>query len=175
MDPQSVPPELSDLSIIEQQLICRISPCINIHMLKHGGIASAGHCVTFPQEVNEPAKIFPRLPSEINIVRVRKLGKNDTSKDYSVRRQKIQEALLFLKNNNSAYTDIIISQDRLNSLPVDGELTSFQICISIIDQLYSNLKVQEGHSEGPCYFEMKIILRNFYQNCNVCILNWKTF
>ena len=81
MDPQSVPPELSDLSIIEQQLICRISPCINIHMLKHGGIASAGHCVTFPQEVNEPAKIFPRLPSEINIVRVRKLGKNDTSKD----------------------------------------------------------------------------------------------
>ena len=126
MDPQSVPPELSDLSIIEQQLICRISPCINIHMLKHGGIASAGHCVTFPQEVNEPAKIFPRLPSEINIVRVRKLGKNDTSKDYSVRRQKIQEALLFLKNNNSAYTDIIISQDRLNSLPVDGELTSVQ-------------------------------------------------
>jgi hypothetical protein len=100
MDPQSVPPELSDLSIIEQQLICRISPCINIHMLKHGGIASAGHCVTFPQEVNEPAKIFPRLPSEINIVRVRKLG---------------------------------------------------------------------------CYFEMKIILRNFYQNCNVCILNRKIF
>jgi TATA-binding protein-associated factor Taf7 len=44
MDPQSVPPELSDLSIIEQQLICRISPCINIHMLKNGGIASAGHC-----------------------------------------------------------------------------------------------------------------------------------
>ena len=126
MDPQSVPPELSDLSIIEQQLICRISPCINIHMLKHGGIASAGHCVTFPQEVNEPAKISPRLSSEINIVRVRKLGKNDTSKDYSVRRQKIQEALLFLKNNNSAYTDIIISQDRLNSLPVDGELTSVQ-------------------------------------------------
>jgi hypothetical protein len=86
------PHELSDLSIIEQQLICRISPCINIHMLKHGGITSAGHCVTFPQEVSEPAKIFPRLPSE-------------------------------------------------------------------------------GHSEGPCYFEMKIILRNFYQNCNVCILN----
>jgi hypothetical protein len=32
----------------------------------------------------------------------------------------------FLKHNNSAYTDIIISQDRLNSLPVDGELTSVQ-------------------------------------------------
>ena len=45
------------------------------YAFKHGGIASAGHCVTFPQEVNEPAKIFPRLPSEINIVRVRKLVK----------------------------------------------------------------------------------------------------
>jgi hypothetical protein len=49
-------------------------PRISLIRCRTGRIASAGHCVTFPQEVNEPAKIFPRLPSEINIVRVRKLG-----------------------------------------------------------------------------------------------------
>jgi hypothetical protein len=36
MDPQKLPTELSGLTIIEQQLICRISPCMNVHMLKHG-------------------------------------------------------------------------------------------------------------------------------------------
>ena len=55
MNPKLLPSALYDLSIIEQQLISRISPCINVHMLKHGGIASSGHCVTFPQEINEPA------------------------------------------------------------------------------------------------------------------------
>lgn len=70
MDPGKVPEELKDLTIIEQ-LISRISPCINVHMLTHGGIASSGHCVTFPQEINELAKFFPRLPPEIQIIKVR--------------------------------------------------------------------------------------------------------
>jgi hypothetical protein len=47
--------------IVEQQLISRISPCINLHMLKHGGFAANGHCVAFPQEVSEPGKIFPNI------------------------------------------------------------------------------------------------------------------
>ena len=110
------------MSIKKRRFICRISPCMNVHMLKHGGIASSGHCFTFRQEVNEPAQIFPRLPNEINFIRVRKIGKKETSKDYSVRRLKVQNALLFLKNNNPAYSDLIISQERLETLPENGEL-----------------------------------------------------
>ena len=114
MDPGVVPPELKDLTIVEQQLISRISPCINLHMLKHGGLVANGHCVAFPQEVSEPGKIFQK--------RVRKQGENDTSKKFNVRRYKIQNALIWLKENNSVYSDIIISQDRINLLPLDGEL-----------------------------------------------------
>ena len=88
---------MSDLTVIEQQLISRISPCINVHLLNHGGIASSGHCVTFPQEVNEPAKRFPRLPKEIEVPKVKKQGQNDTLKDFVVRRYKIKNALTFLK------------------------------------------------------------------------------
>ena len=121
MDPKALPFELRDLSVIEQQLICRIAPCINIHMLKHGGISANGHCVTFPQEINEPAKIFPRLPNEVSIIKVRKRGKNDSSKDFRVRRFHVQNALIWLKENNPAYFDIEVSQDRLNKLPLDGE------------------------------------------------------
>jgi hypothetical protein len=47
MGPKPQPEHLKNLTATEQQLICKISPCFNIHMLKYGGIASSGHCVTF--------------------------------------------------------------------------------------------------------------------------------
>ena len=53
---------------------------------QHGGIAANGHCVAFPQEIDKPAKILPNLPSEINIIKVRKQGQNDTFKDFNVSR-----------------------------------------------------------------------------------------
>ena len=101
MDPGVVPPELKDSTIVEQQLISRISPCINLHMLKHGGLAANGNCVAFPQEVSEPGKkMFPKLPAEVNIITVRKQGEHDTSKEFNVRRYTIQNALIWLKENN---------------------------------------------------------------------------
>ena len=140
MDPGLVPAELTDLSVVEQQLICRISPAIHVHMLKHGGIASSGHCVTFPQDVNEPAQIFPQLPHEINIIRVRKTGKNDSSKEFRVRRYTVQSALQWLKTNNPAYSDIIISDERLNLLPINDELHTNNV----------NVNDYENHADkGP--------------------------
>jgi hypothetical protein len=142
MDPGVVPPELKDLTIVEQQLISRISPCINLHMLKHGGLAANGHCVAFPQEVSEPGKISPKLPSEVNIKRIRKQGENDTSKEFNVMRYKIQNALIWLKENNSVYSDIIISQDRINLLTVDGELED-------ISTLEYREETQHLNDQGP--------------------------
>ena len=93
MNPVTMPEELINLSVIEEQLICRISPCINVHMLQHGGKQSSGHCGTYPQDVNEPAQIFPRLSPEIQTIKVRIQGRNDTSKNFRVRRFKIHHAL----------------------------------------------------------------------------------
>ena len=137
-----VPPELADLSIIEQQLIARISPCISIHMLKHGSLAASGHCVSFPQEVNEPCKILPLLPSDVQIIKVRKQGKNDISKDFKVRHFKVQHSLEWLKKNNPVYADITISLERLSLLPTDGELPNIQT-------LEYDPKTKHSHDEGP--------------------------
>jgi hypothetical protein len=95
-------------------------------LLNHGGIGSSGHCVTFSQEVNEPLNIFPRLPKEIEVLKVRKQGQNDTSKDFVARRYKVQNALNFLKINNPAFADIIIDIDRINYLPIEGELSDIE-------------------------------------------------
>jgi signal recognition particle subunit SEC65 len=149
MDPGNTPQELMDLTMVEQQLISKISPCINVHMLKHGGIASSGHCVTFPQEVNEPGQIFPRLPQEIQIIRVRKQGKNNTSKEFRVRRFKVQHALVWLKSNNPAFSDIIISQERLEALPTDGEIENINTVEYAPDTVH-------GSDKGPAPEQMDL-------------------
>jgi len=71
----------------KQQFIARKSPCMHVCMLKHGGIASTGHCVTFPQQLNEPVKIFPRLPHEIDIIKGTRQGNQNTGKDFKESRK----------------------------------------------------------------------------------------
>ena len=126
MDPCHVPEELSEMSDAEQMLIARLAPTVHVHMLKHGGIASRGHCIAFPQAVQEPATILPRLPAEVDIIRVRRQGKDDTHKDFKVRRQRVEGALRWLKDNNPAYGDIVIDDSRIQNLPEDGDLPNLR-------------------------------------------------
>ena len=122
MDPGVVTQELSGLTDAEQMLIARLAPAIHVRMLKHGGIAARGHCIAFPQAVQEPATILPRLPAEVDIIRVRRQGKDDTHKDFRVRRHRVEAAIRWLKDNNPAYSNIIIDDTRIENLPEDGEL-----------------------------------------------------
>ena len=75
MDPMAVPEILSNMSDAEQMLIARLAPTVHVHLLKHGGIASKGHCIAFPQAVQEPATILPRLQEYVDLIRVRRQGK----------------------------------------------------------------------------------------------------
>ena len=125
MDPMDVPDILSDMSDAEQMLIARLAPTVHVHLLKHGGIASKGHCIAFPQAVQEPATILPRLPAEVDIIRVRRQGKDDTHKDFRVRRHRVEGALRWLKDNNPAYGDVIDGA-RIENLPEDGELPNLR-------------------------------------------------
>ena len=126
MDPMAVPEILSDMSDAEQMLIATLAPTVHVHLLKHGGIASKGHCIAFPQAVQEPATILPRLPAEVDIIRVRRQGKDDTHKDFRVRRYRVERALHWLKDNNPAYGDVVIDGARIENLPEDGELPNLR-------------------------------------------------
>ena len=77
MDPMCIPEELSEMPDAEQMLIARLAPTVHVHMLQHEGIASRGHCIAFPQAVQEPATVLPRLPREVDIIRVRRQGKDE--------------------------------------------------------------------------------------------------
>ena len=122
MDPGPIPECLNILSIVEQQFIARIAPVQCIRMLGHGGLASHGHCVWFSQAVEEPAKILPNLPEKISHIKVVRVGQNKRSNAMRVRRHAVHDALIWKKQNCEAYKDITISEERLASLPLDGEL-----------------------------------------------------
>ena len=126
MDPLPLPVELSGMSDAEQMLIARLAPTVHVHMLRHGSIASKGHCIAFPQAVQEPATILPRLSAEVDIIRVRRQGKDDTHKDFRVRRHQVEEVLRWLKDKNPAYSDIVIDSARIRNLPEDGELPNLR-------------------------------------------------
>ena len=52
----------------------------------------------------------------------------------TVRHFKAQNALLWFKQNNPVYSDIIISQDRLELLPIDGEMPDIEYSDKTIHQ-----------------------------------------
>jgi hypothetical protein len=101
-----------------------------------------------------PAKIFPRLPKEIEVLKVKKQGQKDTSKDFVVRRYKVQSALNFLKTNNPAFADIIIDIDRINSLPIEGELSD-------IETIDYNPHNDLSSDKGPAQDVLDLISSNY--------------
>ena len=101
-----------------------VLPVMSIYKLPHGQYGYSGHIINFPQDVKSFATSLPRLPSEVQIVVVRK-EREQSHKDFPVRRSVVEEALMWLLANNIYYQNIGVSlnQDTLASLPEDGDLT----------------------------------------------------
>ena len=69
---------------------------------------------------------LPRLPSELDVVVVRKEGANQSHRDFRVRRSVVHRALEWLVTHNIYYraNHIHISQDALAQFPQDGNLST---------------------------------------------------
>uniref|UniRef100_A0A1X7VMZ5 Uncharacterized protein n=1 Tax=Amphimedon queenslandica TaxID=400682 RepID=A0A1X7VMZ5_AMPQE len=127
MDPGPVPLQLQSLSQTEEMLISAVMPVMSIYRLPHGQYGYSGHVINFPQDVHGFATTLPRLPSEVDILVVRK-EKEQTHRDFRVRRRAVEEALTWLLANNIYYRSIGVSVDQntLASLPEDGDLTDLR-------------------------------------------------
>ena len=101
-------------------LISAVMPFMAIYRLPHGQYGYRGHVINMPQDVTELASSLPRLPSELDVVFVRKEGSQNSHRDFRVRRSAVQRALLWLKENNKYYHTIAIDIAALNQLPDDG-------------------------------------------------------
>ena len=103
-------------------LIARIYPLITVYTVKGGQRKGSKHVINFPQDLNRLATQLPRLPGQVPLVVRRSNRSEGRHYDFRVRRDKVQAALVWLRINNRWYHDIDISPERMEQLPLDGNL-----------------------------------------------------
>ena len=107
-------------------LVSAVMPIMSIYRLPHGQYGYTGHVINLPQDVMSFAHRLPRLPSDLDIVVVRKEGADQSHRDFRVRRSVVHRALQWLITNNIYYhaNHIHIDEDALAQLPHDGNLSN---------------------------------------------------
>ncbi|CAB4410504.1 unnamed protein product [Rhizophagus irregularis] len=121
MDPGDVPEELRDLTEIEEILIARIFPIVSVYCLHGGQYAYRGNVINFSQNVEEFATQLP----EIRLLLTFSLCV-------------VTRALCWLKQNNCYYTDIVIDEEVLQSLPEDGPIDDQLPQIDDVEQRFND-------------------------------------
>ena len=117
MHPGAVPECLQNLTQVEEMLIARVSPIMYVYR-KHGGQRGyKGHVLNLSQDVQSLLDKLPQNVSNLPILILRHLGTNDTYSDFTVNRQKVLSALLWLKQNNPYYRSIEIDYAIIEQLP----------------------------------------------------------
>lgn len=111
---------LKGLTQAEEMLISAVMPFMSIYRLPHGQYGYRGHVINMPQDITAFASKLPRLPSELDVIFVRKENSDNSHRDFRVRKSVVQSALLWLKANNKYYHSIDIDLAALNQLPDDG-------------------------------------------------------
>ncbi len=104
-------------------LISAVLPIMSVYRLPHGQYGYSGHVINLPQDVASFATTLPRLPSELDVIVVRKEGAANSHRDFRVRRSVVLRALQWLLVNNLYYRNIHIDPRTLSLLPEDGDLT----------------------------------------------------
>jgi len=131
MIPSPVPPQLQGLTQFEEMLIARAFPIMHVYTKPRGGQrAYKGHVITLPQDVQQLADILPRCLKGLPVIVFKIVGRDNYSKDFVVRRQKIADALYWLTGvnnlgepNNPLYQNVKIDKQILATLPENGVLS----------------------------------------------------
>ena len=105
-----------------EMLISPILPIMSLYRLPHGQYGYSGHVINLPQDITSFATSLPRLPSELDVIVVRKEGANQSHLDFRVRKSIVLRALQWLLAN-IYYRNIRIDPDALALLPEDGDIT----------------------------------------------------
>ena len=120
-----LPQELIDLREGEKLIIAPYLVYVPLQHLKKGQLACQGHVCCFPQDVASFSSKLPRLPKDTHLIKVVRRYKDDNgsikSKDFSIRRHKVAEALTWLKNHSKAFEQIEIDLQNLNWMEDDEE------------------------------------------------------
>jgi hypothetical protein len=119
------PPQLKNLSPLELRLISQRIPFMKIVGLPRGRQqAIHGPAVNVPAKVDTVCQLFPRLPSECQIIPLKFKRRRKYKSHYMydfVDPQKVLDALEWLKQNNPHYQDIDTNPQWVSEAQADDE------------------------------------------------------
>ena len=98
-------------------LMSAVIPIMSIYRLPLGQYGYTGHVINLPQDVVSFANSLPRVPSELDVLVVRK-DSEQSHRDFRVRRSVVQEALTWQLENNRYYraNAICLNEEALQQL-----------------------------------------------------------
>lgn len=164
-----IPDELKDLSFAERILIAKVRHNRCVMRVSSGRIRMRANAVMFS---NPTVKVYHKLPPTLDeldeVLAFVYIGTcKPTDADFErtpmlVRRNKIANALEWLKLNHCDYADLEISKENLDSYPLNGvpvtvEYTELdeQATNQVPGTLSSHDELQdEGTDSGPCPFSV---------------------
>ena len=118
-----IPPELSQLNMLERHLIAPAIPFMKmISLIKGAQKGIHGQVVCVKADVNTTAKCLPRLPTDESLIRVklkRKLEYKGHHMCQDVNPTKVKQALSWLKDNNPNYEEIDVNFKDFDALAGD--------------------------------------------------------
>ena len=99
MIPSRALKKLQDLTQVEEMLISRAFPVINVYTKPFGGQRSyKGHVITLPQDVQQLVGILPRYPDDLPVIVFTVNRKGNCSKDFLAQKYFKNFKICYFKN-----------------------------------------------------------------------------
>ncbi|PON19971.1 hypothetical protein TGAM01_v211164 [Trichoderma gamsii] len=145
LDFGEVPSNLPNLTMVEEMLIARVHVHVKVLQVRGAQYKYRGHVVHFLRNVGKLFEELPVLPENLDIILLRPPVDGDPllqpqfARDFRVRRSCLLIWLQYLQRHHQGYREIVVREDFLQRLPVDG---------SIIDSIASQV-ADIPDSEAP--------------------------
>ncbi|KJZ69477.1 hypothetical protein HIM_11139 [Hirsutella minnesotensis 3608] len=158
LDFGEVPGNLPDLTMVEEMLIARVHVHVKVLQVRGAQYKYRGHVVHFLRNVGRLFEELPVLPEELDIVLLRPPDMEEGprfqqqfARDFRVRRSCLLTWLYYLQRHHPGYRDVVVRQDRLQRLPLDGSIVA-SIASQVADIPDGEVPqgpVEEGVEEDP--------------------------
>ena len=117
MDPGKQPLVLSILTQVEEMLIARVNPILQVTHACGAQYKYSGHTISFPQDIVSIAKTLPRRIEDLDILIVRRAGPPSNHYDCIVSRSRVMDALHYKLGMDKYYRDLEIDPESVVCLP----------------------------------------------------------
>ena len=116
MDRKAQPKELANLTQVEEMLIARVSPILQVTHATGGQLKYRGHTISFPQNIESVAKKLPHLVKDLPIIIVHRKDQRGTHYNFKVNRDRVYVALSYNIMHDKLYLDVIVDENALDDI-----------------------------------------------------------